>query len=349
MGKAQCFGVRHVDLTCSDNDNGCKVLAHGMRDRTCREYCSEHGLPCIGAWEDLRDDCDVKETLTCDQTVPGTHDLICECLPAWDPTPREVAPREEAPREAAPPSEVPRSRLVWSDDFDGDRLDSSKWSIVSGGGGFGNNERQYYSHHAIRVGGGMLRITAQCEEYKNHHFTSAKVQTKHLADWGPGHRVEVRARLPQGKGTWPAIWMLPTDSSYGGWPRSGEIDIVEAVGCTRGKVYGTVHTQAYNHMKNTEKYNTLHTDVGQWHTYAIEWTASDIKWFVDDQVYHSFDHRSGGSEKWPFDRSFFLILNLAVGGSWGGKCVGGSPSCSSHNEFGHRQIMEVDFARVYAL
>jgi len=328
----RCVRMQNAELVCPERGNGCRVLANGMRGRTCREYCGEQQLSCVGAWEEQDDNCVIKETLTCEQTYGNTHDLLCECSPP-----------------VAPAANSSQGRLVWEDNFDGDRLDSGKWSIVSGGGGFGNNEQQYYSQHGLRVGEGVLRITAQCEEYKGHHFTSAKVQTKHLTDWGPGHRVEVRARLPKGKGTWPAIWMLPTDSSYGGWPRSGEIDIVEAVGCTQDKVYGTVHTNAFNHMRHTEKTNKLSADLGEWHVFAIEWTASDIAWYMDGQLYHSFGHEAHSSDKWPFDRQFFLILNLAVGGSWGGMCVGGRPSCTAHDEFGRRQVMEVDFARVYAL
>jgi len=144
--------------------------------------------------------------------------------------------------------------------------------------------------------------------------------------------------------------MLPRESAYGRWPKSGEIDIMEAVGCTKDTVYGTVHTGSYNHMLHTEKYNSLRTNTGAWHTYSIEWTDSEISWFVDGRRYHRFAPGSrSSSDKWPFDRHFFLILNLAVGGSWGGKCVNGRPSCTSHDEFGRSQVLEVDYARVYAL
>lgn len=334
----QCAGMHNVERSCSAN--GCKVLANKMGGRTCREYCGDSGLSCVGAWEEVNEDCNVKAEMTCDQTWPHTSDLLCECMPLGG----SVAP----PPDLADPS---RARLVWSDDFDGGRLDSSKWSLVRGGGGFGNQELQFYTDRSsnVRVEQGVLKITAKCEEYAGHHFTSAKLQSTHKGVFGPGHRVEVRARLPGGKGTWPAIWMLPTDSVYGRWPKSGEIDIMEAVGCTENKVYGTVHTEAYNHMHNTEKYNSIRTDVGAWHTYSIEWTTSQILWFVDGRLYHSFAPSSRSSDKWPFDRQFFLILNLAVGGSWGGKCVNGRPSCSSNSEFGLSQVMEVDYARVYGL
>merc|ERR1712232_1079127 len=181
------------------------------------------------------------------------------------------------------------------------------------------------------------------------HYTSARLVTKELADWGPGHRVEVRAKLPTGKGAWPAIWMMPTDGAYGGWPKSGEIDIMEAVGCTEGKVYGTVHTDAYNHMKNTQKGGDIHVDYGDWHTYAISWEDSKIHWYVDGEKYHTFAPDSGSSDKWPFDQKFYLILNVAVGGSWGGFCLNGGPSCSKADHFGSDQVMEVDYVRIYNL
>jgi len=332
-GDLECFGMSRVVQACSAN--GCKVLAAGMTDRTCRQYCHDNGnLSCIGAWEERDDDCNVKATMTCDQTWPNTHDLLCECAPG--------------PLVARDPSEL---ELVWSDDFDNSSVQEDKWSIVKAGGGFGNGELQYYTDHDenVRLEQGVLRITARCDEYHGHAFTSAKLQTKGKAEFGPGHRVEVRARIPEGKGTWPAIWMLPAENAFGRWPQSGEIDIMEAVGCTQGEVYGTVHTGAYNHMKHTEKFNTLSTDVSEWHTYAIEWTDSEISWYVDGRLYHRFVRRSDNSEEWPFSRRFYLILNLAVGGSWGGMCLHGRPSCHSAQEFGHDQVMEVDFARVYAL
>lgn len=329
--QGMCVGMSAVKRTCSNN--GCKVLADRMHGRTCSQYCADQNKQCVGAWEEHNNDCNVKAELTCEQSYPHTSDLLCECAPG------------------APPSmQSQPGQLVWSDEFDGSQLDLSKWGIVRGGGGFGNNERQYYRGSNARLNNGVLRIEAKCEEYNGEHYTSSKLETKHKAQWGPGHRVDVRARLPNGKGTWPAIWMLPVDNAYGGWPRSGEIDIMEAVGCTQHKVYGTIHTQAYNHMKHTEKFNTVSMDVTEWHTYSIEWSEGELLWFVDGQQYHRFaPSANGDSEKWPFNREFFLILNVAVGGSWGGMCVGGAPSCSAADEFGNTQAMEVDFARVYRL
>jgi len=276
--------------------------------------------------------------LRCDQTWGSTSDLLCECSAGGGAS--------------SPVSEVPAGRLVWSDEFDGDRVDESKWDFVEGGGGFGNQELQFYRKHSsnARTQQGILKITAKCEQYGGQSYTSAKMQTKGKTQWGPGHRVEVRAKLPQGRGTWPAIWMLPTQNTYGRWPRSGEIDIMEAVGCTANKVYGTVHTEAYNHMKHTEKSNSVPTEAAAWHVYSVDWTSTEIRWYLDGNLYHRFaPDNVNDSDKWPFNRDFYLILNLAVGGSWGAFCLGGWPSCSAENEFRHDQVMEVDYARVYEL
>jgi len=241
---------------------------------------------------------------------------------------------------------------VWSDEFNGDKVDESKWNLVNGGGGFGNGELQHYLQHNAHVSGGVLRITAKCEWFAFEHFTSAKLTTLDLAEWGPGHKVDVRARLPRGRGTWPAIWMLPSKSTFGHWPSSGEIDIMEAVGCNPNRVYGTVHTGAYNHVLHTERTNVSHTAVGEWHTYSIEWEDRRIRWMLDGRVYHEFSPVLFEPATWPFSEKFYLILNLAVGGSWGGHCLQGRharPSCRSHEEFGRDQVMEVDFARVYRM
>jgi len=340
---ANCHGMTDVEQACSSNS--CRVLATNMQGKTCKEYCARNdGRACHGAWEEVDETCGVKEEWLCDRVYKHTtSDLICECSPMRGSSgPVSSGGRRDA-------SEL---TLVWSDEFDGNSVDRSKWDLVVGGGGFGNWELQHYSDRSenARVENGILKIDAKCENYHWSQYTSAKLQTLNRASWGPGHRVDVRARAPTGRGTWPAIWMLSKHNVYGGWPRSGEIDIMESVGCTEGKIYGTVHTDAYNHMKHTEKFNTVNTDVGAWHTYSIEWTDTEIRWYIDDNHFHTFHPSSYESDKWPYNQEFYLILNVAVGGSWGGYCLNGrSPSCSSSGEFGNSQVMEVDFARVYAL
>eukprot|EP00929_Paragymnodinium_shiwhaense_P062666 TRINITY_DN3129_c0_g1_i1.p2 TRINITY_DN3129_c0_g1~~TRINITY_DN3129_c0_g1_i1.p2 ORF type:complete len:398 (+),score=94.31 TRINITY_DN3129_c0_g1_i1:76-1269(+) len=244
--------------------------------------------------------------------------------------------------------------LVWGDEFEdtnGDgTVNRTKWSYLNGPNP-NNQELQYYTDSPANshIEDGKLKIIGKCEESHGMKYTSARLITKNLGDWGPGHRVEVKAKLPNGKGTWPAIWMLPTDNKYGGWPHSGEIDIMEAVGCTRGSVYGTVHTGAYNHMRNTQKGKKYYTDETAWHVYAINWDDYKMDFYVDGEHYFTFSADNSDSAKWPFNQRFYLILNLAVGGSWGGFCLNGGPSCSSSDHFGSDQVMEVDYVRVYEL
>jgi len=328
-----------VKKVCSENH--CKVLASGMLRQTCNDYCAANGRTCLWAAEETGDTCGVKVPLRCDETYWLTRDLLCEC------SHHPVASHGNTPDALADPADL---HLVWADEFDGDAVDESKWNLHEGGGGFGNWELQYYTSRNAHVENGILHITAKCDSFGGQAFTSAKLETKNKGDWGPGHRVDVRARVPSGRGTWPAIWMLSTAQTYGNWPRSGEIDIMESVGCTANKIYGTVHTEAYNHMKHTEKYNTVVTPVDAWHTYSIVWTEKRIAWYLDGQLFHSFSPDSFEFQKWPYDHEFYLILNVAVGGSWGGYCLNGrAPSCEAAEEFGHPQIMEVDYARVYAL
>lgn len=241
-------------------------------------------------------------------------------------------------------------RLVWSDEFGTDGApDPEKWGHDLGTGasvglvGWGNNEAQYYTDRPenARVEDGILIIEALREPRQNSQYTSARMVTRNRGDWLYG-RVEVRAKMPYGRGTWPAIWMLPTDWVYGGWPDSGEIDIMEHVGFDHGRVHGTVHTGAFNHMRGTERggstmVNNLHTE---FHTYAIEWDEGRIQWFVDDVEYFEFEREAGwGRAEWPFDQRFHLILNIAIGGNWGGQR-------GIDNEI-FPQRMEVEHVRVY--
>lgn len=239
-------------------------------------------------------------------------------------------------------------KLVWSDEFDSTTLDSDKWFITIGDGcpqlcGFGNNELQYYSERSenLQIKDGKLVITAMHDSIQNSAYSSAKVMTKNRGDWKYG-RVEVSAKLPIGTGTWPAIWMLPAKNKYGGWPKSGEIDIMEHVGYNPGMIYGTVHTQSFNHMKGTQKGDsTLIKDASEaFHKYAIEWTADKIEWFIDGKKYHTFKNTGKNSNDWPFDHPFYVILNVAVGGSWGGS--------RGVDDSIWPQSMEVDYVRIYS-
>ncbi|UFH51844.1 glycoside hydrolase family 16 protein [Spirosoma sp. KNUC1025] len=240
----------------------------------------------------------------------------------------------------------PSRKLVWADEFDKAGLpDSTKWMYEVGGHGWGNNEQEFYTDRRpenARVENGKLVIEARKEVYQGKNYTSARLLTKGKQTWKYG-RIEALAKLPKGVGTWPAIWMLGTNISKAGWPKGGEIDIMEHVGFDEGVVHGTVHTEAYNHTRKTEKGNAVSVPnvTTDFHLYAIEWTADQIDFFVDNQKYYSVQKSVLGNTEaqWPFDQPFYLILNVAVGGNWGGQ--------KGVDETIWPQRMEIDYVRVY--
>ncbi len=239
--------------------------------------------------------------------------------------------------------------LVWSDEFEGKGFpDESKWNYDLGDGcpdncGWGNNELQYYTKDPKNIGveNGKLVIHARKDSVGSKAFSSAKLISRAKGDWLYG-RIEISAKLPQGKGTWPAIWMLPTDWKYGGWPASGEIDIMEHVGHDQGVIHGTVHTEAYNHMKQTQKEGiiTIPDAHEAFHIYAVDWKENQMDFYVDEKLYHTVIRDPKDDYKgWPFDQRFYLILNIAVGGNWGG-AEGVDPAIWP-------QKLEIDFVRIY--
>ncbi|WP_207632455.1 glycoside hydrolase family 16 protein [Foetidibacter luteolus] len=235
-------------------------------------------------------------------------------------------------------------QLVWSDEFDYTGLpDSTKWGYDTGGHGWGNNEKQFYTVKRLQnasVKNGLLSITAVKEKYKNAGYTSARLLSKNKGDWKYG-RIEVRAQLPKGRGLWPAIWMLPTDWKYGDWPISGEIDIMEHVGYLPDSLFGTVHTGAYNHRIGTQKGNNIfRNDVSSaFHNYVLVWDENKMEIYVDDEKYFTFNNEKKTEKEWPFDQRFHLLLNVAVGGDWGGK--------KGIDDAVFPQSMQVDYVRVY--
>lgn len=250
-----------------------------------------------------------------------------------------------AAAELVPVAPADPAWLVWADEFDYIGCpDPSKWAYDVGGHGWGNGELQHYTDRAENawVSEGALRIRAVCEPFGGQEFTSARLVTKGRADWLYG-RVEVRLKVPVARGAWAAAWMLPTDAGFGPWPKSGEIDIMEHVGHDVGKVHGTVHTERFNHMKSTQVGAVLPVDVVQWHTYAVEWSPDGIRFIMDDHRYHEFKN-AGGWEAWPFDQRFHVLLNVAVGGSWGGQ-----QGVDKEAFAGQGQVMEVSSVRVYRL
>lgn len=218
-------------------------------------------------------------------------------------------------------------KLVWNDEFDRDGLpDPAKWGYDTGDHGWGNNERQDYTAEDLetaRVEDGKLHIRAFLIDRPNAKtYRSARLVTRGRASW-KYVRVEARAKLPGGTGTWPAIWMLPEERPYGngGWPDNGEIDIMEYVGFSPGVIHGTVHTHARNHIRGTQAGDsiTLASPETQFHIYAIEWFEDRIDFFVDDELYFTYANNGQGWQYWPFDQPFHLIMNIAVGGNWGGQ------------------------------
>lgn len=237
-----------------------------------------------------------------------------------------------------------KRKLVWSDEFNYTGLpDSRKWNYDVGGDGWGNNEKQLYTEKRLQnasVKNGILSITAIKENFNGAAFTSARLISKNKGDWKYG-RIEVKAKMPKGRGLWPAIWMLPTDWKYGNWPESGEIDIMEHVGYLPDSVFGTVHTGAYNHRIGTQKGSKIYRNdlSSAFHVYTMEWNENEIKLFVDEELYFTFTNEKKSPREWPFDQRFHLLLNVAVGGDWGGS--------RGIDESVFPQAMEIDYVRVY--
>jgi beta-glucanase (GH16 family) len=251
------------------------------------------------------------------EATPGT------ALPSV-PVPVPVPAPSPAP--APLPSNVPAGfLLVWSDEFSSDGLpDASRWDYDTDRNRLGwyNNERQYYARARAEnavVGNGRLRITARLEELRSasdwggQRYTSARLITRGKAAWTYGY-FEVRAKLPCGRGTWPAIWTL---GSGGVWPDDGEIDILEHVGRTPGEILGTVHTPITGGSGNGSR-TALPTACTAFHDFQLHWTADEIAIGVNGNVYHRYRNPRNGRAAWPFDAAQYLLLNIAVGGTLGG-------------------------------
>ncbi len=236
-------------------------------------------------------------------------------------------------------------KLVWNDEFDSTKIDLTKWSFDIGGNGWGNNESQYYTSRAENsfILNDWLVIEARKEEYENSQYTSARMVTKFNGDWQYG-KFEISARMPRGQGIWPAIWMLPTDWEYGGWPKSGEIDIMEYLGHDTKTVYGTLHygNDSPNNTHTGTNYtiplgNDFYDD---FHTFTLEWEENEMRWYVDGILYQTQTQwfTPNGIYPAPFDKQFHLLLNVAVGGNWPGYPDGTT-------QFPQR--MYIDYVRVY--
>ena len=228
--------------------------------------------------------------------------------------------------------------LAWADEFNGTALDTSKWNIEVNGNGGGNNELQYYTarQENIRVTGGELVIEARKEAYLGKQYTSGRITTQNKASWQYG-RMEARMKIPTGKGTWPAFWMLGNAISSVGWPASGEIDIMEHVN-SEAFIHGTIHWSNQNNAYANYGGPSGNLDFAQYHVYAVEWDASAIRWYVDGNKFHEVNIAGGVNGTSEFHAPYFLLFNLAVGGN-----LPGSPDAST--VFPNR--MQVDYVRVY--
>ena len=246
---------------------------------------------------------------------------------------------------------ISKWQLVWADEFDYNGLpDPAKWRYDVGGDGWGNQELQYYTERRnknAQVENGLLIIEARRERWKGSQYTSARLITKGKGDWTYG-RFEVRAKLPAGRGAWAAIWMLPSVEEFGPWPNGGEIDIMEQVGFEPQLVHASVHTKSYHHSLGTQKTAQIEipTAPTEFNIYAVEWTPEEIRGYVNQQQFFTFKNErltnpAADYQQWPFNQPFHMILNIAVGGTWGG--------ARGVDQRIWPQRMEVDYVRVYQL
>lgn len=287
-------------------------------------------------------------TLLLAASIPTSAQQPAPTVPALAPATAADAPDELL----APPSGY---RLVWSDEFAVDGLpDPTRWRYDTHRNrqGWYNNEQQYYAaarRENSRVENGHLLIEARAERLDRSQFpdlgrqryTSARLVSQGVQAWTYGF-FEIRAKLPCGVGSWPAIWMLPEDSSLG-WPLGGEIDIMEHVGHVPGEINQTIHTQAYNHVRNTHRTAKFMVPdaCNSMHRYQLLWTPTFIVTGVDGQPRFIFRSAAGDQTRWPFDHPMHLLLNVAVGGDWGGE--------RGINPDAFPARLEIDYVRVYQL
>ena len=239
-------------------------------------------------------------------------------------------------------------KLLWSDEFDGSELDENVWNVMLGDGcsyglcGWGNNELEIYTRDNIKVENGMLIIEARKQELEQNQtvvYTSGRINTDQLVDVGVFGRYEARIKLPRGgKGIWPAFWMLPSDWIYGGWPKSGEIDIMEQIGREPYSVHGTIHFGMKGHEYRGKSVDLPTPFSDDFHVFAVEREYNYIRWLLDDVVYFFMSADDVGNTTWPFNEEFYFLINLAIGGLWPGY-----PDNSTH----FPQHMLIDYVKIY--
>jgi beta-glucanase (GH16 family) len=244
------------------------------------------------------------------------------------------------------PTSYPGYTLAWADEFNGGALNAAAWTVEGGDGcpglcGWGNNELEYYTGRPENLffQDGKLLIEARKESFSGKNYTSSKIVTRGKKVFKYG-RVDIRAKLPKGKGIWPALWMLPQNNVYGGWPTSGEIDIMELVGHEPGKAYGTLHYGPGPGSTAISRGYILPAGTfnDEFHVFSLEWKMDQLKIFVDGNLFSTVNKADVGSATWPFNEDFFFIFNLAVGGNWPG-----NPDTATN----FPQWLVVDYVRVY--
>lgn len=235
---------------------------------------------------------------------------------------------------------------TWSDEFNGDALNTEHWNVEVNGDGGGNQEAQYYRAENITVNDGSLKITAKKENYLGKTYTSGRINSRYKVNTQFG-RITFRAKMPGGRGTWAAVWMLPLFNLYGQWPNSGEIDILEYVGYEPGRVFAATHTKKFNHTKNNNPsaFKELVDPENQFYEYEMIWLPGEIRILFEGNQYGvfryvpQFNQDEPHQDVFPFHEDFYFIINLAVGGSWGG--VEGIDSTIFPT------TLEVDYLRMY--
>jgi beta-glucanase (GH16 family) len=241
--------------------------------------------------------------------------------------------------------------LVWSDEFNDTQLDPEVWYFETGDGsqygipGWGNNELEWYLPNNVELDNGVLRMTARREASNGYSYTSARINTRDRFAFKYG-RIEARMKLPGGQGLWPAFWLLPQDNVYGTWAASGEIDVMEAVnlvGSGGNTVHGTLHYGAQwpNNTFSGSGYNVPADATDTFHTYALEWDETEMRWYVNDVLYLMQNSWSttGAAFPAPFNETFHILLNVAVGGNWPG---------APNSDTTFPVSLEVDYVRVYS-
>ena len=273
--------------------------------------------------------------------------FLVGCQPA--PVPTQTLEPTAVPTPTITPEPTPEPTpewersgwtLIWQDEFEGDELDPEKWVMEIGGHGWGNNEYQFYTDRPenVRLEDGQLIIEARDEFFIRRHYTSGRIKTQGLFTFTYG-RVEARLKLPYGQGIWPAFWMLGEDIEEVSWPTCGEIDIMEHIGREPTRTYGTVHGPGYSGSGGIGHFTTFPEGSlsEAFHVFAIEWEPEEIRWYVDDELFFTLTSDVVNKE-WVFDHSFFILINMAVGGYW--------PGYPDETTV-FPQYLTVDYVRVY--